>query len=486
MAGTRFNVLDPDHFASSADRFANTDDGKITTLIGNSDAWPWMVKNVPLFECPQKEIEEIYYFRWWSYRKHIQQTPAGYVISEFLPDVSWAKKYNTICCAAGHHIYEGRWIHDPQYLDQYSKFWFRGGGSPRDYSFWAADSMYARFLANHDRALILDLLPDLIKNYHGWEKTHYTPEVGLFDQADNRDGMEISIGGNGYRPTINSYMYGDALAIAKIADLAGDADTARTFRDKAETLKAAVQAKLWDAKARFFKASPDGTRLADVREQIGFVPWYFDLPDAKYTSAWGQLMDPQGLFAPFGPTTAERRDPRFMVSNPHDCLWNGPSWPFATSQTLTAAANLLNDYQQNVVSVSDYLTILTGYAKSQYKDGHPWVAEDLDAITGKWIVDLPRSVFYNHSTYCDLVVTGLAGLRPRADDVVEVNPLVPAEAWDYFCTDGIPYHGHDLTILFDRTGDRYHRGKGFRVLADGKEIASADKIQKLTGNLPAE
>ena len=57
--------------------------------------------NIPLFECPDKDFEQIYYFRWWTYRKHIKQTPDGFVITEFLPHVGWAGKHNTINCAAG-------------------------------------------------------------------------------------------------------------------------------------------------------------------------------------------------------------------------------------------------------------------------------------------------------------------------------------------------------------------------------------------------
>jgi hypothetical protein len=62
------------------------------------------------------------------------------------------------------------WIRNPKYLDQYAVFWFRKGGSPRSYSFWAADAMLQRAitLGNFDRAI--DLLPDLIANYGQWEK----------------------------------------------------------------------------------------------------------------------------------------------------------------------------------------------------------------------------------------------------------------------------------------------------------------------------
>ncbi len=480
----RHAALAPDGFRPFVDALNAVDKNELPTTIPNADAWAWIARDVPRFECPQQELQDIYYFRWWTYRKHIQQTPAGFVVTEFLPDVPWAKKYNTISCAAGHHLYEGRWIRDPQYLDQYSTFWFRRGGEPRDYSFWAADAIYARYLANGDMALAVDLLSDLVRNYEAWEKTNYSPDVGLFHQIDDRDGMEFSIGGSGYRPTISSYLYGDAIAISRIAELAAKPELAARFRDKAARLKTTVQTRLWDPQARFFKTSPDGHALADVRELIGYVPWYFHLPDSSFAVAWKPLMDDSGFYAPFGPTTAERRHPRFMFTNPHDCLWNGPSWPYATSQTLTAMANLLNDEEQNVVGKKDYLQILTNYARSQYKDGKPWIAEDLDAATGKWIVDLPRSVYYNHSTYCDLIITGLVGLRPRADDTVEVNPLVPDGTWDYFCLDEVPYHGHSLTVVFDKTGQRYRRGVGLHIFADGIEIAGAERIRRVTGQLP--
>lgn len=78
-------------------------------------------------------------------RKHIQwHSEVGYVITEFLPPVPWAGVYNTINCAAGHHIYEGRWLRDPAIMDDYSTFWFKGLSDPRRYTFWAANAIYGR------------------------------------------------------------------------------------------------------------------------------------------------------------------------------------------------------------------------------------------------------------------------------------------------------------------------------------------------------
>jgi hypothetical protein len=67
--------------------------------------------------------------------------------------------------------------------------------------------------------------------------------------------------------------------------------------------------------------------------------------------------------------------------------------------------------------------------------------------------------------------------------LVEVNPLVPDGALDYFCLDNVSYHGRSLTILWDKTGTRYNRGVGLRVLVDGKEIAHSDTLKRVTGKL---
>jgi hypothetical protein len=64
-----------------------------------------------------------------------------------------------------------------------------------------------------------------------------------------------------------------------------------------------------------------------------------------------------------------------------------------------------------------------------------------------------------------------------------VKPLIPAGTWDYFCLDNVHYHHRVLTILYDQTGTRYGKGKGLRVLADGKEIAALKRLADLAGRL---
>ena len=130
----------------------NADDEEMFSNIKNKDAYAFLKNNIPLFDCPDEDFRRTYYFRWWTYRKHIKKTEDGYVVTEFMPKVSWAGKHNTISCPAAHHFYEGRWLHDPKVMDDYAIFWLRKGGSLRSYSFWIADAYYNRNLVTPNDA----------------------------------------------------------------------------------------------------------------------------------------------------------------------------------------------------------------------------------------------------------------------------------------------------------------------------------------------
>jgi hypothetical protein len=491
------------------------------TFWDNRD-WDWYKARIPFFECPDADIQTTYYYRWELLTKHLTygSPNTGYTFTEFIDRPFWSGTYGAISCPAGHQLYEARWLHTDAAWD-YAFYWFRTpGAEPRRYSTWIADAVWATYLVDPARgpgeSSIRKLLPDLVKNYAGWEQEHFFPAVGLFWQTGHDDGMELNInsrqtpdlvrGAPAFRPTLNAYLYADALAIARIADRVGDAKTAAAFRAKAAALKENLQTKLWDPKRHFFfpMAMRDETRDGFTvkagslthqtgkfagdshgRELIGYVPWQFGLPDPGYEAAWKFLTDKDAFAAPFGPTTVERHDPLFFISKAC-CWWSGNSWPYATAQTLKALANLLQDYKQDVVTRADYLELLRTYARTHRKNGRPYLAEACHPDTGSWDGhDSPNhSEHYFHSGYCDLVITGLVGLRPRDDDAVEVHPLAP-ESWDYFALDDVTYKGHRLAIVWDRTGVRYKLGPGLHVLADGERIATSPRLERLTGKLAA-
>ena len=464
---------------------------------------PWYEANIPFFDCSDPEVTQVYYYRWELWKSHIRDLgEKGHILTEFLNDVGWSiHPWQSLNDATAFHIHEGRWLRDPRYIDDYIHFMYADHGNDRHFSESIADAVYSAYLANGDAGNATRYLPDMERVYNAWND-HYDAAKGLYYIDPISDATEFSIasieatggkwgfgGGQAFRPSINSFMYADAMAISRLAALGGDGATAKSYAEKAADIKGHIQADLWNDTMHHFvdryKVDNQFVHYWDFvpgRELEGFVPWYFNLPDdsPKYAEAWGRLLAKDGFAGAAGLRTVEPSyqyymrqyiyEPRTDPRKP-ECQWNGPSWPFDTTLLLGAIANLLDHYQQAIIHPEDYLHLLRQYAHQHYLDKSLDIQEDYNPDTGAVIVGLPRSHHYNHSDFCDLVVTGLAGLHPRADNSLEVNPII-APSLGYFCLENVPYHGHAVTILYDIDGKHYGRGAGLSVYVDG-QVASA-------------
>lgn len=492
--------------------FNAADDEVYTNAIPNSAAEAYLSQNAPRFECPDEEIERTYYFRWWTYRKHLRHTPDGWVVTEFLPDVGWAGRDNTISCALGHHFREGRWLRDRAPLRDYAAFWLRAkdGGrlnGPGAYVNWIADSVLKLAAMEGDVAFATNLLPALVRNYAAWEKgwncrvfpgTGTFPmglKEGLFETTCNYEGAEYALAGDGARPLVNAAMCGEARAIAAIARLAGDEATAARFAAKAADVESALKSRLWDPSRQFFMTvAPNGVR-GTVKELNGYAPWYFALDMKGYEAAWKPFAEAEGFAAKWGLTFPERRTPGFTLSyEGHPCQWNGPSWPYATSIALSALGEALRQGTAGARTPADFVAALHRYAAAHVRrtaDGRtlPWIDEVQNPDTGDWISRtmlerdptnrLPeRGKDYNHSTFCDLVLGDLVGIRPQMDGSLVVAPLFSSE-WAYLRVEDVKIAGHRMAVLWDRDGTRYGFGKGLFVRVDGKTAAYSPTLQSV-------
>jgi Trehalase len=510
-----FTLLHPEDYRHYAQQFAA--DEREATGKEPGDEWAWMAANIPLFASSNKQFEEMYYFRWYAWQKHLVETPHGYIITEWLPKPAEADGlYGALPDAAPFHLGEARWLRDPQIPADYARMWATPDAGARKYSFAWADSVHNVTLATGDAKLGVDLLPALVENYKAWDD-HLDRSVGLYWQIDTRDAMEKSIGGDGYRTPLNSYMVADGEAIAAFARDAGQQSVAQEYAAKSAALEEKIETRLWNPMDEFYEdlspAADSGIRkekrfkdpgtvlkFSGVRELIGYIPWEFYAPASSHDVAWKQLFDPEGFAGKYGPTTAERRSPRFRFASDDQCTWNGPSWPYATTQTLLALANLLNGAPQSDIASPQYYRLFSNYVLSQHiklPSGRTidWIDEDLDADTDEWIAkdiliqkqrQVGRGNYYNHSGFADPLITGLIGLRPRADNKLIVHPLLPPGEWTYFAIDGLPYHGHVLAIVYDQTGKEFNRGRGLTIFVDGKSIANRATLGPLEAALPAE
>ncbi|SFW52341.1 MGH1-like glycoside hydrolase domain-containing protein [Chitinophaga sancti] len=464
-------------------QFNAADSETAQNYVNNAQAYEWLNKNIPLLECPDTIIEKIYYYRWWTFRKHLKETPDGFIFTEFILPVKHAGRYNALSCALGHHINEGRWLRDTQYINQDIRYWFMADAQQKtpkfhQFSSWAEWAVLENIKVHGDPGMAVQLLPYMDADYHLWEKEKRLPG-GLFWQFDVKDGMEESISGSRkekhIRPTINSYMYGNALAMAAMAQVAGNDSLVKSYTADADKIKSLAEDSMWDRTASFFKVRLAKGGLSDAREEIGFIPWYFNLPADKpmYARAWQQLTDTAGFNAPWGITTAERRHPLFRSHGTGGCEWDGALWPFATTQTLKALSNLLRDYRhKGGMTPAIYYEMLRTYARSHQKNGAPYLGEYQDEKNGYWLKgDNPRSSYYNHSGFCDLVINDLVGIRPSLDNKLTIDPMLP---WKWFQLSNIPYHGHLITVSWN------YRKAGFYIYVDNAEKYHGKQLKAVT------
>ncbi len=476
--------------------FGENDNEIYKNEIDNAHAADWLLHNAPRFECPDSNFERTFYFRLWTYRKHIKKTPEGYIISEFLPDVPWAGPYNIINAAAGHHIYEGRWLRGSEdFLTDYISFFLRHSKESHRYSTWLLDAA-AKLEDVKGKKLYTGLLSDMILYFEEWENIHGTAS-GLFWSYDGRDAMEFSISGTknmksvkGTRPTLNSYMYAEALAIARFAEEEKDDKTAQVYRNKAIRIRELINERLWDGdfyKALHAECDEDVDKAFEngdfsnvPREEIGYIPWMFSIPPKQRNCAFKYLEDKKCFLSEVGYTTADMSDPRFLYEADHECLWNGYVWPFATSQTLTALYTAIKNGDNSLRSV--FVNGMSLYAKCHVlKEGErvvPWIDEVLSPIENKWTSrDILRELGwqkhlggeergkdYNHSTFIDLVISGTVGVNTDKEEL-SASPSIPND-WDFFCLENLEYRGRLYTVTYDKTCEKYKRGKGLVITSE--------------------
>eukprot|EP01052_Picozoa_sp_SAG31_P024137 SAG31_NODE_2033_length_6618_cov_3.628624_7_plen_893_part_00 len=229
----------------------------------------WAEQNIPLFESANSTLDLVYYFRWRTYKSHIHPTNCSdvagfkrarncrnrtdgidFVVTEFSPDVSWAGEYNTINCAAGHHMLEGGWLRQPIYMDSYTRWWVTAEAR-HNYFYWYATALLRNFQKNGNVGLLKKVVP-AYKMQFAQYATGKLPRGAMFStehdclwNSPGNEGQEQSISGPGCRTLIQSMMYGEASSLSKLLEAIGDHVGAKEMNAEAELWQRRVL-QLWN------------------------------------------------------------------------------------------------------------------------------------------------------------------------------------------------------------------------------------------------
>lgn len=203
-------------------------------------------------------------------------------------------------------------------------------------------------------------------------------------------------------------------ALVHFVEILGDERTAGTFPKRARVLKQRIHERLWDSRDRFFKTNP----LQSKSERV--LDFSFENNDKRYSAREQIGYTPWYFHFP----DAGYEDAWKQLSE---------SDGFSAQYGITTAEQRHMGYE-----------LLTDENECE-RYGN----------------------YYNRSTFCDLVITGLVGLRPRSDEVLELNPLFPEKDRDYCCRDALRYHCDEMTIPYDKSGDRFGKGRDLHVIRNG-------------------
>lgn len=255
--------------------------------------YEWALKNIPLFESANSTLDNVYLFRWRTLKSQIRPTGSHnksiqWVITEFAPKVGWAGKFNTINCAAGHHMAEIGWMREPTVMHSYTRWW-TNKAARLNYYYWFATALFRHFERTGDLQLAKSVLPSYVQQFLRYGQGKLPTHGARFDaqndclwNAPGNEGQEHSISGPGCRPLVNSLMYGEAAAIASLCFAIGDVQCAAKMATEANRWQQLVL-RMWN------------TNLAAF-DTLQLAPGHRLLPPLPMPPGWELLPAHSGRF----------------------------------------------------------------------------------------------------------------------------------------------------------------------------------------------
>jgi len=490
----------------------------------------WFADNVPYFDASDTAYKKMWYYRWWVVRFNLVEANS--------PDLSGYAFYegklgfdNEIGFAVPVQMKELTYLRDPAYALSQAENSYRNlapngavvdpPGSPywgETYSQWIGMAVAE---LNRIHPLPADalrrLLTGMASDVRAWLDAYDQDGDSLPERDRPRvTGYDLDIlsywffNGKMLDPTsppialervdFASFVFANAAAVAELAAAVGNQALADEFSARAERIRQATLAELWDDQDGFFypQRARDDQRIP-IRELHGFFPFTTLLaPDQpRYTAALAKLVDPAEFWARFPPVITSLQEYRKWTWEMDGLTRNIAPHPISMGARTIIQA--MKHYHHHPITAEHFMHLMSRYNALVYpgvNPGDPLWRPNVHEYYSKWephsISALPKPSDISHdfhSMYCSLIVEGAVGLTPRTDDKIELQPL--AQDWSYFALDRLRVRGRNLTIVWDKPDGKVRYDgypEGFSLYLDGVHAftrASLDHViyDPATGDL---
>jgi hypothetical protein len=504
-------------------KLANTPHG--AELLSHTTQFnKWFADNVPAFSCSDLAFEKMYYYRWYLLKKCAIQARRFILNHPYMDRVLYegvAGRWFTkvIGLPLPLQIMEARWLNDKSYATSQARVAIT---KPDffDYLNWTPYAIWQLHLVAPNKSLIKEALP-VMQNFVATEAAkdedgdalptvwgswitgmEYQPSFHYFTSPrwDHTKGDEfvtddqLTKDAAVYKKFLPlervdeaTYYFLNNLAIAKSSMLTGDSATSKDYQQRAANIRLAVLEKMWDKQKEFFydlNPTTDekaiGAKMAD-----GFFPFLFgELADKTQSSVFKHLLNPQEFWTKWPVPSASQDCPAFdshgfwkvgpkaSAENPYQyvCNWNGPTWLFSNAlilDSLGSAAQMSDDENLRIA----FMELFKRHTRIQFLKQDfslPCAVEHYDSRTGENIRLLAD---YFHSSYNDLLIRFVIGIKPREDDLIEIAPL--ANPPMSFTIRDIRYRHHKISMNFNRI---------ISISIDGKTIFHRPFLKRILYN----
>lgn len=481
----------------------------------------WWVDNIPWLDTPEDSIDKTLFYRWWLLRFNFLDADVPGNDYQFPVAIEGVLGYNNaIVLTTCMFIDDLKYLRDPTYA--YGS-WIGAGevaaggkyvdnpGSPenwsnsyaqyitaaawRSYQVHGGPAVIAAKLARYGRDDVDGLLKAYDRNGNGLIEYDWAAMTGndadavSFDWA-KRHGMARM------DRTESAYVYANAVAAAQAARISGDPAMAAELEATASRIRSSVLKWLWQDETgvpdsmglrgnllKHRQAAGPGS-LVDWKETNNYYPFSVGLMpkagdpdyDRKYAEALRLFAD-AGQYPVFPFYTANQADKHARGDE--------GSNNFSVINSTVAFrlfGSALRDYPSPYLDAQSYRKLLYWNAWAHYVGGDNRYP-DQNEFWAQGSADRGGSIGYRswiHHTQLGAtnftMIEDAMGLRPRSDAKIELYPI--DVGWDHFAADNLRYHGHDLSITWDRDGSHYGGAvpRGYSVFVDGKLAFTVDRL----------
>ena len=451
----------------------------------------YWAENLPYIDVPKKAVQKAIDYRWWLERFNSLDANIPDYDYQYPVTIEGVLGYNNaIILTQPMHLQDTKWLRSP-YL-AYGQLLSAGNSSqssafldnPGNRNNW--NNHYGQYLAEagYEAFNVIGGGAEVAENfayYFGHDATgqleHYGNHIEGRDliayrnnymTGNDADTISMHAPGTGTWKAHgeNAYVWAAADAAAKLYEQLGNTEQAKYYRDLADKIKADVLELMWCEECQKFETyavRPTGTQHNANQPNL-----------VKYTESNNYNYFAVGLVPDDAASVTKYKEALKAFSNGKEF----PIFPFYTAnqvhnQEVSGSNNFSNI--NFTVQLRLYESALRTYDKEQ-----TYITDDMLAMMAEWMAwnvypdagdirypnnnefhnidgrtyeNYYRSWIYHNilGNYTYLFIEDMAGIQPRADEKIELSPI--DFSYDHFMVNNVRYHGHDLTVVWDKPDD---------------------------------